>query len=157
MYFQVQNSGAQSSLASIDQGPFVNVAEDGMVAAISNEQMRVGEAEETSESQKSNHGIDEIVSVVEQDVQTSQPKPNFLANTPSPTLSQATSIQDAKPPDVLAPVKRCLDLLSSQNRCSIWLLAYIAIVTSWPLLGSAFNIVFRKKLRNVSPSALLRR
>ncbi|KAF3447363.1 hypothetical protein FNV43_RR12549 [Rhamnella rubrinervis] len=150
---KVQNSCAQSTLASIDQGPFVNVAEDGMVAAIGNEQMRVGKAEESSESQKSNHGIDEIVSVVEQDEQMSQPKLDFLADTPSATSRPVTSIQDAKPLDVLAPVKRCLDLLSSQNRCSIWLLAYIAIVTSWPLLGSAFNIVFRKKLR----AALLRR
>uniref|UniRef100_A0A803Q3Q4 Uncharacterized protein n=1 Tax=Cannabis sativa TaxID=3483 RepID=A0A803Q3Q4_CANSA len=51
-------------------------------------------------------------------------------------LRQATSIQDAKPPDT-TPIKRCLDLLRRQNRFSIWLLAYIAIVTSWPLLGSA--------------------
>jgi hypothetical protein len=39
---------------------------------------------------------------------------------------------------------------------SMWLLAYIAIMTSWPLVGSALQIFFRKKLRNVLPAAFLR-
>ncbi|KAH7524926.1 hypothetical protein FEM48_Zijuj06G0171100 [Ziziphus jujuba var. spinosa] len=156
MHVKKKNPIAQSKLSSIDQGPFVNVAADGMVAAMGHEQMRDDKVEELSESQKNHHGKAEILPDVEQHEQLTQPKPDSMADT-AQTSSQATSNQDAKTLDVLAPVKRCLDLLSQQNRCSVWLLAYIAIVTSWPLLGSAFNIVFRKKLRNVSPSALLRR
>lgn len=156
MYFHIQNPVAQSTLSSIDQGPFVNVAADGMVAAMGNEQMRDDKVEGLSETQKNYHGKTEILPGVEQNEQLAQPKPDSVADT-AQTSRQATSIQETKSLDVLAPVKRCLDLLSQQNRCSLWLLAYITMVTSWPLLGSAFNIVFRKKLRNVSPSAFLRR
>lgn len=135
----------------------MNVAKDGMVAAMGNEQMRDVKVEESSECPKIDHGNAEIVSALEQDEQMTQPNPNSVGDTAMQTSRQATSIQDVKALDVLAPVKRCLNLLSSQNRWSMWLIAYIAIVTSWPLLGSAFNIFFRKKLKNVLPAATLRR
>ena len=53
MCLQMQNSGPHSSLDSaIDQGPYVNVAEDGMVAAMCNEQNRDDSIEEIHELQK---------------------------------------------------------------------------------------------------------
>jgi len=50
--------------------------------------------------------------------------------------------------DAIAPVKRSINRLIRYQGRSVWLLAYIAFVTSWPLLGSLAFIVFRKKFRN---------
>lgn len=150
------NSAPQSSLDStIDQGPFVSVAEDGMVAAMGNEQTGDNSVEGLSESQKSHCEKTEMVSNADQDEQNTHPK-SGLVPIVEETSMQASGIQDAKPLDT-SPVKRCLDLLRQQNRCSIWLLAYIAIITSWPLLGSALRLLSRKKLRNILPAVLFSR
>ncbi|KAF4384037.1 hypothetical protein F8388_018789 [Cannabis sativa] len=152
----IMNSGPKSPLDStIDQGPFVSVVEDGMVAAVGNEQTRDNLVEEFSKTQKSHCENTDTVSVADQDEPGSQPESGFVSVIKE-ISGQATSIQDAKPPDT-TPIKRCLDLLRRQNRFSIWLLAYIAIVTSWPLLGSAVRVLSRKKLRNVLPAALFRK
>jgi hypothetical protein len=50
--------------------------------------------------------------------------------------------------DAIAPVKRSINRLTRYQGRSVWLLAYISFVTSWPLLGSLAFIVFRKKFRN---------
>ncbi|KAM6543119.1 hypothetical protein CsatB_007566 [Cannabis sativa] len=153
---KIMNSGPKSPLDStIDQGPFVSVVEDGMVAAVGNEQTRDNLVEEFSKTQKSHCENTDTVSVADQDEPGSQPESGFVSVIKE-ISGQATSIQDAKPPDT-TPIKRCLDLLRRQNRFSIWLLAYIAIVTSWPLLGSAVRVLSRKKLRNVLPAALFRK
>ncbi|KAL1533760.1 phospholipase ABHD3-like isoform X2 [Salvia divinorum] len=43
-------------------------------------------------------------------------------------------------------VRRCLHQLSRQTNKSIWLLAYIAIMSSWPLVGAALRYLRRRKL-----------
>ncbi|POO00219.1 Serine aminopeptidase, S [Trema orientale] len=146
---KILNSGPQSSLDSaIDQGPFVSVAEDGMVAAMGNDE--TGDASETQKT----HCVTEMVSDADHDEPSTHPKVGFMPIIEE-TSREASGIQDAKHLDTA--VKRCLDLLRRQNKYSIWLLAYIAIITSWPLLGSALKILSRKKLRNVLPAALFRR
>lgn len=144
--------GAQSSLdSSIDQGPYVNIAEDGMVAAVGNEQAKENRTEDVLEQQKTHkRKTNEMVSG-EQDDHMIRPEPCSAEIVQS--SEQATRRQDSKPFDVITPVRRCLDLLSQQSRWSFWLLVYVSIVTSWPLVGSALQIVFRKKLRNVFPAA----
>ncbi|XP_008237346.1 PREDICTED: embryogenesis-associated protein EMB8 [Prunus mume] len=154
-YMHVQkmvSSGAQSSLdSSIDQGPYVNIAEDGMVAAVGNEQAKENRREDVLEQQKTHQRkTNEMVSG-EQDDHMIKPEPCLAEIVQS--SEQATRRQDSKPLDVITPVRRCLDLLSQQSRWSFWLLVYVSIVTSWPLVGSALQIVFRKKLRNVFPAA----
>lgn len=150
MYLQMQNSGPHSSLDSaIDQGPYVNVA-DGMVSAMCNEQNGDDMVEELSDLQKIHDEKDSIIiSDVEQDGHLRGAKGDAL-----PDIAETS--KDAEHHDVISPVRSCLNLLSRQNRWSMWLLAYIAIVTSWPLVGSALQIFIRKKLRNVLPAALLR-
>ncbi|XP_062091536.1 uncharacterized protein LOC133797596 [Humulus lupulus] len=153
---KILNSGPKSSLDStIDQGPFVSVVEDGMVAAVGNEQKNNNSVEELSETQKGHCENTETVSVADQDELSSQPESGFVPVIKE-TSGQATRVQDAKPLDT-TPVKRCLDVLHRQNRFSIWLLAYIAIATSWPLLGSAMRALSRKKLRNFLLAALFRK
>lgn len=157
--FQIANTGPQSSLDStIDQGPFVSVAEDGMVAAMGNERKDDDTVEEVSEPQRSVHS--EKTQMVSNtgliDEQSTQQKSGFVP-TIEQTSVQVTPVQDAKPVVATSSVKRCLDILRRQNRYSIWLLAYIAIITSCPFLGSALRVLTRKRLRNVLPAVLLRR
>lgn len=158
MCLQIQNSGPHSALDStIDQGPYVNIAEDGMVAAMCNEQNKDDSIEEISELQNMHYEKDnKMVSDAKQDEHSTKAKDDSFPVI-ADTTKHATSVQDAKPLDVISPIRRCLDLLSRQNRCSIWLLAYIAIITSWPLVGSAVSIVFKKKLRYVLPAAFFRK
>ncbi|KAL6269539.1 hypothetical protein ACE6H2_026450 [Prunus campanulata] len=154
-YMHVQKMvsfGAQSSLdSSIDQGPYVNIAEDGMVAAVGNEQAKENRTEDVLEQEKTHQRkTNEMVSG-EQDDHMIKPEPCLAEIIQS--SEQATRRQDSKPLDVITPVRRCLDRLSQESRWSFWLLVYVAIVTSWPLVGSALQIFFRKKLRNVFPAA----
>eukprot|EP00257_Ricinus_communis_P027069 XP_025014483.1 embryogenesis-associated protein EMB8 isoform X2 [Ricinus communis] len=126
MHVQKPSSLHSSEKTSIDQGPFVNITEDGMVAAAA------GQGEPATE-------------------------PNSdLVSEATQTPGQLTNIQNVKTSDTTAHVRRYVNQISKQNRGSVWLLAFIAVVTGWPLLGSAL-IICRKKLRNILPAALLRR
>lgn len=130
--------------SSIDQGPYVNIAEDGMVGAVGNEQVEDNRVDDVLE-------LEESKISAEQDQQMTQPESGSLAG-----IGQSSE-QATMPLDVTAPVRRCLYLLSRQSRWSLGLLVYIAVVTSWPLVGSVLRIALRKKLRNVLPGAFLKR
>ncbi|KAJ7969715.1 embryogenesis-associated protein EMB8 [Quillaja saponaria] len=151
---KMQNSKPQVSLeSSIDHSPYVNVSEDGMVAPLGNDLTRnnvkaVPELQSVQHEIANERGPDEKGNEKDQLV--------IEANSDNSPGRHADSVQHAKPVDLIAPFKRCLGQLS-QQRWSFWLLAYIAITTSWPLVGSALQIVFRKKLRDVSLGSLLRR
>uniref|UniRef100_A0A2K1WRN0 Uncharacterized protein n=1 Tax=Populus trichocarpa TaxID=3694 RepID=A0A2K1WRN0_POPTR len=41
--------------------------------------------------------------------------------------------------------RKFLNHILQQKRISMWFLAFIAIRTNWPLLGSALNLIFRKQ------------
>ena len=141
--------------STIDQGPFVSVAEDGTVVAMGNEQTG-DDSVEVSETRKIYSEKIEMISEADQVELSTEPESGFLPVIEE-TSRQASGIQDAKSLDATSPVRRCLNLLCRQSSYSIWLLAYIAIITSWPLLGSALQLLSRKKLRNVLPAALFRR
>lgn len=150
--FQMASCGPQLSLdSSIDhQGPYINVAEDGMVAAVGNEQGMDDKMEDVLEPQKINYrGTKEMVSG-EEDEEMIQPESHLLGEIPQ-SSEQVTSVQvqDAKPLDVTTSVRRRLDQQSRQSKWSLWLLVYVCIATSWPLVGSALKIVLQKKLRNL--------
>ncbi|KAK3230399.1 hypothetical protein Dsin_002280 [Dipteronia sinensis] len=145
MHVQKKKSGLHSSLeSSIDQGPYVNVSADGMVAAVGNEQTRNSMVEDLPESQKTYNVDNEMVPNTEQGEQLMEANSDALPNIVQ-TCEQPTNIPDVKFPNVIASVRRYLNQLQQQNMLSIWLLAYIAIVTTWPLVGSALGIIFRKK------------
>lgn len=152
--------------SSIDQGPFLNVVEHGLITAVASEPTTVAEevqnehavsrnqaaasaitttgSEPTiiSEVLQDEHAVssnqDEYTSPdIEMDVQLTE-KPN----------SPDTVIEPLKS-DASGPAIKYLNQLSRHSRKSFWLLAYIALVTSLPLVGSALQFLFRKKLRNV--------
>ncbi|RRT50656.1 hypothetical protein B296_00051592 [Ensete ventricosum] len=127
------NHGLHCSLESaIDKGPYVNIMEDGMVAAMTSE----GPDHRTKEELH-----DDVLCHVDE---------------PEDETIEAESITKTIH-DVTAPVKRSINQLLQHYDISMWLLAYIAIITTWPLLGSALSIVFKRKLRGVLPASWLRR
>jgi hypothetical protein len=50
--------------------------------------------------------------------------------------------------DAIAPVRRSINQITRSQGKSVWLLAYIAAVTSWPLLGALGFFLFRKRFSN---------
>ncbi|KAH9307684.1 hypothetical protein KI387_035595, partial [Taxus chinensis] len=47
------------------------------------------------------------------------------------------------------PIAKRIMHISRPQRCSIWALAYIALVTAWPLVGSALMLNLRKRYKNI--------
>lgn len=110
----------------IDQGPYVNFTDDGMV-------------DEGTGSSNTVANLPEETENVEPDLEQDN------LNTETKSCEEGN--------EAAGPVKKCLKELSRHTRLSIWLLAYIAIITSWPLLG----LVFKRKVRNVLPAAWFRK
>ncbi|TKY51539.1 Embryogenesis-associated protein EMB8 [Spatholobus suberectus] len=139
--------------SSIDQGPYVNVTEDGMVAAL-NDEPKTDNVNEIQVIQDTRH--DSRKRIPEEKVGEQDELETNAKSVDSSGIAQTTSAHDAAV-HVITPFKRYLGQLSRQNRWSIWLLVYIAITTSWPLVGSALYIVFGKKTRDIFPGGLVRR
>lgn len=133
--------------SSIDQGPYLNVSEDGMVAAVGNDQTRnstVGDKQTNSE----------MVLDTKQDEQLTEAKSDAVPNT---GCEPPANTPDTKLLNLTASVTSCLNQLSRRNKRSMWLLAYVAILTTWPLVGSALQFIFGKKRKNVLPATLTKR
>jgi uncharacterized protein len=64
------------------------------------------------------------------------------------TNQQGDDTYSNKLREIIAPVKRSINQQTRYQGWSVWLLAYIAFVTSCPLLGSLAFITFRKRIRN---------
>ncbi|XP_066310301.1 embryogenesis-associated protein EMB8-like isoform X1 [Miscanthus floridulus] len=137
--------------SSIDKSPYVNLMEDGMVAAVTKD----GPG---SDGSPSNHAVDEeqlsnevggrrqnVVSALNHNEKASGVGNESPAG---PTKQQGDDIYGNKLHEIIAPVKRSINQLTRYQGRSVWLLAYIAFVTSWPFLGSLAFITFRKKFRN---------
>ncbi|XP_062227249.1 embryogenesis-associated protein EMB8-like [Phragmites australis] len=149
---KVQDHVLHSSLeSSIDKSPYVNIMEDGMVAPVTND----GPCNDGSHS---NHTVDEVefrdvVSVNQQNEVHTEKHNEHTSGVESkgPAGSanqQGEDLYGNKLHEIIAPVKRSINQLTRYQGRSVWLLAYIAFVTSWPLLGSLAFITFRKKFRN---------
>lgn len=135
---------------SIDQGPYVNVAQDGMLAAVGNERPGTDEFQDPSELNKQTS--DMIMEKQDQELRESRPN-----DVPSdcPTQEPMSSTCAATCHSATSLIKRRLDQISRHSRKSIWLLAYVAIVSSWPLVGSAFYFFFRTKIKkSLLPASL---
>lgn len=137
----------------IDQGPYVNLTENGMVAA--SEQTTQNEEEPQAIPSDQHQTNNEMI----REEQVKVPRADANCVDASPSIAQTRSSQqgDAIPGDVIAPFKRYFGQLTRQSRWSIWLLLYIAITTSWPLVGSALRVVFRKKSKGTLTGGFLKR
>ncbi|XP_059631907.1 embryogenesis-associated protein EMB8 [Cornus florida] len=150
---KAQNPGLHSSMeSSIDQGPYLNVS-DGMVSAMGNELTTNNVVQDSSEVERIHNTTKELALDTEQGELKSEGKWDSMPNG-AQTSKRVSNIKDSESLDITAPVKRFLDQLYLQNRRSIWLLGFIAITSSWPLVSAALQFLFRKKLKNVSPAKL---
>ncbi|KAG6780003.1 hypothetical protein POTOM_016410 [Populus tomentosa] len=134
--------------SSIDQGPYVNVLEDGMVTVVGNSQ------EDFVAEDECNEDVDLIRK--DEDANLQEERSDLLTEK---TRSKVDLNQplDQNLNDLDVPVRRRMDQLLRLNRNSIWLLAYIAVVTTWPLVGSALLPFLKKRFKSIIPSALRRR
>jgi uncharacterized protein len=136
--------------SSIDKSPYVNLMEDGMVAAVtkdgpSNDGSPLNHAADEQLSNEAGGGQQNVVSALnhnENSIGVGNDSPA------EPVKQQGDDIHSNKLHEIIAPVKRSMSQLTRYQGRSVWLLAYIAFVTSWPLLGSLAFITFRKKSRN---------
>ncbi|XP_073028591.1 embryogenesis-associated protein EMB8-like [Primulina eburnea] len=120
--------------SSIDHAPYVHIVEDGIVTAVGDEV---------------NLGVQRLDNADQNKTQDMY----FIEG------KQTSGLDHTQPLDTkhVGPVKKSLNQISRQNRKSLWLLGYIAIVTTWPLVGSALAIFFRKKFQNRLSLATFRR
>lgn len=110
----MQSPGQVSS--SVDQGPYVNVA-DGMVAPTSSNTTINASAEKGNES-----------------------------NSPANATMDATQNMKFSSLGDLVPIKRCVSsLISRGSTTPIRLLAYVALLLAWPTVGSALQFLFARR------------
>lgn len=153
IYLQKQTSGQHSALdSSIDQYPHLHVAEDGIVTVASCEEKRDGIEDIKNLQMLSEGKTTEMLSNAEQEKHVTEAKSDFMSET-CRTSGIAKNIQGVESPDITSPLRRFLNQISQQNSISIWLLAFIAIRTSWPLVGSITKFIFRKRSRKIMPAA----
>ncbi|KAK2966092.1 hypothetical protein RJ640_025588 [Escallonia rubra] len=128
--------------SSVDQGPYVSVMEDGLVTAVGNETPVDAEVIRNQPACQNDNDEDAITDT--QVVDHMNGGKAHLTNDLAHSREEIKNIRD--------PIRKCMDQLSRQSKKSIWLLAYIAIVTTWPLVGSALLLFFKKKLRSIQMS-----
>lgn len=122
----------------------MNVMGDGMVAAVGDEPRDII-LEDTSNEQT-------IQSKNDEDTISDEGKSAQLYS--EKHFKQHTE-QNVK--DLLVPVQGRIDKLLWRTRQSIWLLAYIAIITTWPFVGSLLLSVLKKRFKTLLPATLLKR
>lgn len=146
MHTQKKNPPHSGLESSVDQGPYVNVAH-GMVAAIANDPISTDTGGDSSENQKAD---DERADKAAPDAEE-----HAVTRSSGRTTRQLENIKDVKPRDLTGIVK-WLDQLFQQNRRSTWMLAYIAIISTLPLMGAALHFLFRKKFKKTIPAKSLK-
>jgi hypothetical protein len=159
---QAEDHGLHSSLeSSIDKSPYVNFMEDGMVAAVTNDgpdkddslhSQIVDEIElnddmvATQQNEQTGEMQNERDSGVGDKNSSEGGVASFQGNEGNHEQREepyANNIRDA-----IAPVRRSINQITRSQGRSVWLLAYIAAVTSWPLLGALGFFLFRKRFSN---------
>ncbi|KAK3135484.1 hypothetical protein QOZ80_5BG0419530 [Eleusine coracana subsp. coracana] len=157
---KAQEHGLHTSLeSSIDKSPYVNFMEDGMVAAVTKDshdnddslhRQIVGETNlnDGTAAIQQNENIGEIQNEHDSVEKRNSSQGNVVPDRGHEGSQEQQELNLNKIHDAIAPAKRSLNqLIQSQGR-SVWLLAYIAIVTSWPLLRTLGFFLFRKRFRS---------
>uniref|UniRef100_A0A0E0FWB3 AB hydrolase-1 domain-containing protein n=1 Tax=Oryza nivara TaxID=4536 RepID=A0A0E0FWB3_ORYNI len=159
---KAQDHILHSSLeSSIDKSPYVNVMEDGMIAPVTDD----GPCDDITPSHQVNDIKQDNGDFTQQNEHTREVDDKNITEvnampSQSPEQSAGQQVEEhyvGKFHEAIAPVKRSINQLTRYQGKSVWLLAYIAFVTSWPLLGSLAFIAFRKKFRNNLLAKWLRR
>ncbi|XP_068659044.1 uncharacterized protein [Aristolochia californica] len=149
MHSQKKSSTHFSSMQSeIDKGPYVNVTEDGMIAAMGKNltvETEIGDL--TSDHIIQNKEAEDETACstqADQKIETSTALTKEAARSSEQNPEENLDIKHLH--DVTAPIIKCFNQLSRQSRRSMWFLAYIAIITTWPLVGSLLFTALKRKL-----------
>lgn len=144
IYFQVQKPLCLHTAfeSSIDQGPYVNVL-DGMVAP-------VGSESDQPSSGAANLSIDSLNSPCENGNGNDALDERKTAAVPR-------SEHESGGGHAVSSFRRCVDLITRESRRPIWLLAHIAILLTWPMIGSALRVLFARRFRKALPAPSLKR
>ncbi|KAK8668295.1 hypothetical protein V6N13_105754 [Hibiscus sabdariffa] len=134
--------------SSIDQAPYLNVTGDGMVTAVGNEPRHV--LQEDTPNEHTIHGNKDESAI-------SDNRAHFELTDKINSDEQIKQKVEKNVKDLIFPVQVRIDKLSRRSRQSIWLLAYIAIVTTWPFVGSLIVSVLKKRFKTFIPGTLFRK
>ncbi|XP_052155668.1 embryogenesis-associated protein EMB8-like [Oryza glaberrima] len=159
---KAQEHSLHTSLeSSIDKSPYVNFMEDGMVTAVTNDDANNSDSDNPiSNEMELRNGMvgvqqDGIATEIQNECDGNRSQEN-VTPAQGPVGSQEQPKQNIdKIQDAIAPVKISINQLIRSHGRSVWLLTYIAFVTSWPFLGALGFILFRKKFRNSLPAKRL--
>lgn len=132
---QIPVSHANPLQSSTDHVPSVHVSEDGMISVVSRE-----EAEE----------IDQYKKPMDENRTEESPQGKLAKAEPSEG-SDIAHPRHTDTNDEVNPIKKHLNQISRQNRKCLWLLAYIAIFTTWPVVGPVLALFLRKKIQAFIP------
>ncbi|KAG9132575.1 hypothetical protein Leryth_024842 [Lithospermum erythrorhizon] len=133
---QVCSSPMNPLDSSIDQAPYVNLVDDGMVAPSAKHVITdVGDARETGDDGNEARNGGAIASEEMND----QP---LIENTKLPEKKDLHPEQRLG--NIIAPIKKRVDQLSRQSSKSFWLLLYVALATTWHLWVQLFSSSSRR-------------
>nr|KJB47846.1 hypothetical protein B456_008G045200 [Gossypium raimondii] len=141
-------SVAKPLQSSIDEGPYLDVMEDRLVTAMGNEASDASPENYLSNEHRVDSKQDEDIN---SDAENSGDSTAKLY--PKKHTTQQAE-QDVKKLIVL--VQGHIDKLSRRSRQSIWLLAYIAIITTWPFVDSFLLSFLKRRFKNFIPASLLK-
>lgn len=161
---QIESQNQYSPLdSSIDKSPYINFTEDGLVTAVMTDGSEPEDVTDERDVQRHIAPGAQSEAIVTTENEEQNARTNTLLDTPLISVPSGQKEEDEDENAITfkdasaAIVKRCLKQLSKQSRKSMWLLVYVAIVSTWPLVGSALLFVFRKKLKGAFPASLRRR
>ncbi|KAK8699248.1 hypothetical protein V6N13_115339 [Hibiscus sabdariffa] len=131
--------------SSIDRAPYLNVTGDGMVTAMGNEPRDVLQEDTPNEHTIGGNKDESAISDNRTHIELTD-KIN--------SDEQIKQKVEKNVKDLIFPVQKRIDKLSRRSRQSIWLLAYIAIVTTWPFVGSLIVSVLKKRFKTFIPGSI---
>uniref|UniRef100_A0A453G116 Uncharacterized protein n=1 Tax=Aegilops tauschii subsp. strangulata TaxID=200361 RepID=A0A453G116_AEGTS len=137
--------------SSIDKSPYVNILGDGMIAPVGNDGPPSSQISDDLKPNATVNSTQEDEEAKEVENRSGTDGDAMPAQSPAAagsTKQQGEERYADKIRDAMAPVKRSVNKLARYQGRSVWLLAYVALVTSWPLLGSLAFMLFRKKSRH---------
>ncbi|RAL44270.1 hypothetical protein DM860_015630 [Cuscuta australis] len=142
---------SQSMECSMDRGPYISMA-DGMVAPMKDDNVSSSTNANAEEEEDAQHLKNIKIIAAPGGGGGGGGGGESSNNNSTAELSDDDASKASPPPlDRSGFLNSCLGHLTRQSRRSIWLLAYIALVSSWPLAAPVLRFLFKKRGRKTSP------
>lgn len=134
--------------SSIDEGPYLNIVE-GRISAVSNDS-------ETDVVSVRNESLDQNEKPEDSDTNNDDNNDDKVEEIGNKTAEHAST--GARDDDHNSSgdsgggidIKKCLNQLTRCYRNKMWLLAYLAIGSSWPVLRWVYRLILKNKFRSIN-------